>query len=147
MKIRVPRRPALVLATGLAFSGTPGRASGQACKAADAQTASVLTDFYSLADSTHASQAASRALYQITPVPATQVYLVTTDSLCDRARQALDSVALAKNPLAPASVARPLYVFKIGSVYVVWDPATSAGEWAPLFFFSPSWSLNGIGLF
>jgi hypothetical protein len=76
-----------------------------------------------------------------------QISLVTDENVCTHARQALDSLAAATNPDAPnPPPARPVYVFAILTHFGVVDRTQTAGEWIPLFFYSPLWEFLSVHL-
>lgn len=136
------RATAAVLAIGLAAVGRPILA--QSCHASDSQSASMLLDLQQVADTGGTEYTALRSKLHIPAVPATQVALVSDDSACTRARQALDSLIHATNPDAASPLPqRALYVIRIGSVTAVNDPNGRAGEYSPIVFFNPQWSFLG----
>jgi hypothetical protein len=135
-----PIAAALVMGLGIAFRPI----MAQSCHAADSNSASMLHDLQQMADTGNTEYPVVRAKLHIPVVPAAQVVLVSDDSTCTRARQALDSLIHATNPNAANPLpARPLYVIKVGSVTAVNDPNGRAGEYTPIDFFDPQWSFLG----
>lgn len=142
---RQARRRGLLVA--LAVAAVPSLTMAQSCKAADSQSASMLIGLRQTADTADTESVVLRSKLQIHAVPAAQVTLVSDDSTCARARQALDSVIHATNPNALNPLpARALYVMRVGSVTAVRDPAARAGEYSPIEFFDSRWSSLGTML-
>jgi hypothetical protein len=101
----------------------------------------MLSDFKHLADTTDTASTAARAKFEIPAVDSSQVTLVASDSICTRARQALDSLihATSPNALNPLPI-RSLYVIRIGTVTAVRDPGSLAKEYSPVDFFDEHWA-------
>ena len=136
------RATAAALAIGLVAVGRP--ILGQSCHASDSQSASMLLDLQQVADTGGTEYTTLRSKLHIPAVPAAQVVLVSDDSTCTRARQALDSLIHATNPNAATPLPeRALYVIKIGSITAINDPNGRAGEYSPIVFFNPQWSFLG----
>jgi hypothetical protein len=130
----------------LLIAGRP--AFAQSCHAADSESASMLIDIRKIADTADASAVLMRSKLHTPAVSAAQVILVTSDSVCVRARQALDSLIHASNPNAANPLpARALYVIRVGSVTAVRDANARAGEYSPIEFFDPQWSFLGTMLY
>lgn len=122
-------------------------ALAQACHASDARGQSMVLGLQRIADTAETSNVLVRSKIHTPAVPATQVALVTDDSVCARARQALDSLIHATNPNAANPLpARPLYVIRVGTVTAINDPSGSAGEYSPIAFFDPLWAFLGVVL-
>lgn len=104
----------------------------------------MLLDLQQVADTGGTEYTALRSKLHIPAAPASQVALVSDDSTCTRARQALDSLIHVTNPNAASTLPqRALYVIRIGSVTAVNDPNGRAGEYSPIMFFNPQWSFLG----
>lgn len=69
------------------------------------------------------SQVESRAHLRIPKVAANKVTYVTDPKLCQKA---VTAYAAAANV---SVTARSVYLFKVGSIYVIKDPTVYAGEW------------------
>lgn len=104
----------------------------------------MLLDLQQVADTGNTEYTVLRSKLHAPATPAAQVVLVSDDSACARARQALDSLIHATNPNAANPLPqRALYVIKIGSITAVNDPNGRAGEYSPIVFFNPQWSFLG----
>jgi hypothetical protein len=76
-----------------------------------------------------------------------EITLVSDSTICAHAGVAIDSVALDSDPtqmLSPASSA-PLYVFRIGQAFGVFDGTVHNDHFAFMFFFGPVWEFLSIG--
>jgi len=136
-----------VILVALAAAAVPRLAISQSCKTADSQSASMLIGLRKLADTTGTEYIVLRSKLQTAAVSAAQVTLVSDDSTCARARQALDSLIHANNPNALNPLPpRALYVMRVGSVTAVRDPAGRAGEYSPILFLDYRWSFLGTML-
>lgn len=148
MTSRHPRhvyhRRATVTAFAVCLLAVALPVQGQSCHTSDTESASLLFDLQQMADTGGTEYTVLRAALHVPAVPAAQVVLVSDDSTCARARQALDSLIHATNPNAanPLPV-RALYVIKVGSVTAVNDPNSHAGEYSPIAFFDAQWTFLG----
>ena len=80
-------------------------------------------------------------------VQSSEIALVSDPTICARAGVAIDSVAQDSDPtqtLSPPS-STPLYVFKIGSSFGVFDGTVENDHFAFMFFFGPVWQFLSIG--
>ncbi len=112
-------------------------AAGQACHAADSVSTDILAELNGLmtADDT------VRTSLQLPLATSSQIALITNETTCDRARQAVDSAVHATNPIAPATLpARPLYLASVGAYFAIVDPMAHTGEWHPMYFFDGNWN-------
>ena len=136
----------LVIASVIAVGLSPSSAVGaQACHAADTYSAHMITVLNSLM--TPADSIFRRDQLHLPAATSAQISLVSNDSVCIRARQALDSLAVATNPDAiNPDPPTPLYVFAISTHFGIVDPTDSAGEWIPLYFFGPLWNFLSVHL-
>lgn len=144
---RMAHPSAIVAALAICLLAMGRPIQAQSCHPSDSSSASMLEDLQQMADTGNAEFRAFRAKLHIPAVPAVQVALVSDDSMCVRARQALDSLIHATNPNAanPLPV-RTLYVIRIGNVTAVNDPNSRAGEYSPIDFFDLQWSFLGTML-
>lgn len=109
----------------------------QNCKTADATSAAMISQLNEMmtGDST------IRVNLQLPVTNSSQIVFVSTDSVCLRARQALDSLTHATNPSSPSTIpARALYVISVGGYVAVADPTDGASGWLPMYIFDPLWS-------
>ena len=124
----------LAILFGIAMPIT--QVAGQ-CKSADTLSADIIDQVIALATT---SDSVIRVSLQVPGTTTSQVALVTDQTICLRAWQAVDSTVKATNPNAPVnSTQRPLYVVTVGSYRAVVDPLAHVGEWFPMYFFDAAW--------
>jgi hypothetical protein len=118
--------------------------TAQSCQPADSLSSDMIDELNSLMAPT---DTVVRGSLQLPSVATSQIALVTDQTVCMRAWQAVDSTVRATNPSAPANSApRPLYVVTVGTYWAVVDPRAHVGEWFPMYFFDPAWKyLNMLG--
>lgn len=83
-----------------------------------------VTAYKNVVTSTDTGIVAVRQRQQLPAVAASQVTYVTDNAVCATVEQPY-SAALAGNGITPSL---QVYVIKIGTVYVVWDPVQRGGE-------------------
>lgn len=116
----------------------------QSCLPADAQSGLVIATVKRLVTGTSQGTAQSRTMLHLPNLLASQVTIVTNDTLCVRARQAEDSVVHATNSSAPAELpVRGLYVIKLGDYNAVVDPGAKSEGHIMIGFFDPAWKYLG----
>jgi hypothetical protein len=114
------------------------RLTGQSCKSADTLSVDIIDQVIALATT---SDSVIRTSLQVPGTTTSQIALVTDQTICLQAWQAVDSTVKATNPNAPAnSTPRALYVVTVGSYKAVVDPEAHVGEWFPMYFFDPDWN-------
>jgi len=98
-----------------------------ACMTADAQSAEMIARMRAVVDTNDVDYRDVRERWGIRGVPRAQVYLVTDERVCRRARQALDSLIRKYNPNAQGLKRFPsVYVVRAGNVVDVATPGTYA---------------------
>ena len=138
MKIKV-----FALALFLAVIVAPNKASGQACKAADATSARVAAEVRRIATTNNAI----RDSLHLPLVTAAQVVLVSDTATCSRVRQALDSMIVTTTSDPINLGPRAIYTIQVGTFYAVVNPGSEMGEHMPVFFFNNLFSfLRILGL-
>lgn len=115
-------RPHSLLALALTAAATTTlRAQSSTCRAADDESARLISAAKLMVTSTDSRWIQARNAYQLSVVPDTAIALVTDDSVCAQAGSAYNS-ALADG----LRHERSLYVVRVGDRYVVEDPSTDA---------------------
>jgi hypothetical protein len=119
------------LVLSLAACAPPARVAARipvaGCRSADDNSAYLLSFVKRLLARPTASDSALRISLGLNGIPASQVTLVTTTTLCVRAAAALDNLSSAPHP------ARRVYLIKAGTThYFAEDPTATAGEYIPL---------------
>ena len=110
--------------------------SRSACMPASAQSSNMIHTMRQLVGSA-SDDSVMRQRWRIQPVPRVEVYLVTDERTCRRARFALDSLIHAGNPRAVGLKHIPsVYVVRAGPVVDVEIPENSSG---PDIFDAKSW--------
>lgn len=97
------------------------------CLAADSTSAALIRSVTKMATSTDSTVVLNRQDVGIPAVPASQISLVTTKSVCSKAVQAAAAGFTRSDGVLPSASA---YVVKVGTTYVVADPAQTMGEYA-----------------
>ncbi len=69
-------------------------------------------------------------------VSGSEVVVVSDTAVCNRVRQALDSMITATTPDAINLGPRPIYAIRIGNHYAAINPRSQIGEFVPVFFFN-----------
>lgn len=97
------------------------------CMPSDDYAAILLADFQSLMTTTDTMRIHSRVFMQLPMVSASQVSYVTSNKTCNSAATAYNAALVGSSPIAPPSGS--VYVWQVGTNYVVQDTAQRAGEW------------------
>lgn len=130
------QKSCLALATAyLAFVQV---AEAQTCLPNDRYATAMILDLKAMMSATNTRQIADRdTLYHIPVVPVSSIGLVTADSICARAGDAL-------NTLYAESKARRLYVARLGGGWAVLDPgADPTARFIPVVIFDSTWVARG----
>lgn len=102
--------------------GTPSAT----CRPSNQAVEFTLAALQRLVTSTDTVLVASRHRRQLPAVAASQVSYVTDDAICAKAEKPYTAAVPAKTP--PVTPSLQVYVFKVGNVYVIWDPVQTVGE-------------------
>lgn len=105
-----------------------GGAPSATCRPSDLLVEYLLPAYQRFVTSTDTTAATSRHLRQLPAVSASQVIYVTDDAVCAQAEKAYTAALGVQNP--PVTPSLQVYVFKVGHVYVVWDPVQTIGHYA-----------------
>lgn len=92
-------------------------ADGQACRPADANSAYFVSDLRDLTASARPEDVNQRRDLMIPVVDSSTVVLVTDNKVCEKALTTYNSTVVAGQPQATH-----VYVVKVGTVYVAFDP-------------------------
>jgi hypothetical protein len=132
LSVLISLAPALVLADTAASQTSP-------CLASDMHSEATIDRLRRIATDADSESVQLRASLKLPSVPAASVVLVSDSTLCRRAVEAYDSLAV-----APAA-GRRVYVIQYGSLYAVRDPDPKAnvGEWSPIVFFDDAFRYLG----
>jgi hypothetical protein len=103
-----------------------GASLASACRASDANALVLRSYLRQLVSATDAERAVLRRGIGLAASDSSKVVLVTTTRICDNVGTGINTAF--KTP----SLARSLYVFRVGASYVAQDPGHPAGQWAPL---------------
>lgn len=114
-----------LLALLIVLSGVCAAPARAQCRAADAGSATLIRSLTRITTATDSVTVQSRRQLAIPAVPASQVTLVTTKTVCSKALQAYAPEVARSDGIVPSSAA---YVVKVGTTYVVYDPVERAGE-------------------
>ncbi|MBA3646809.1 MAG: hypothetical protein H0W63_11620 [Gemmatimonadaceae bacterium] len=125
----------LLLVFALAAFAAP--LGAQNCHGADSLSSDIITEINSLMG----TDDTVRTTLGIPAATPSQVALVSNETICAVARQAVDSTVHSTNPLAPATIPqRALYVVTVGVYYAIVDPTAMTGEWLSMYFFDANWN-------
>lgn len=132
----------LGLVGALASAGTqrPGspvlRPDSPYCRPADQTSAIIISQIKSMVTATAGPEVDNRIALQLPQVPDSSVALVTDEAICRQAARAYDSVLVATLKLPPSQ--RDAFVIRVGTSYVVADPATNGPdtEWMTAMLFT-----------
>lgn len=120
---------------GAAIGGVIGYGIGHlvrsqsACMPPDEWSKGIVMSMRAMVDTNDTRLPVLRARYRIPAAPREQVYVVTDDRTCRRAREALDSLIHAESPTAPGLRRIPsVYVVRAGSIVDVETPRSSASN-------------------
>jgi hypothetical protein len=102
------------------------------CRPPDEASERMLQWVKNIATGTDEHAADVREHTRIPFVSASQITYVTSQSVCNKALSPYNARAATQDASTGASIAPSgsLYIVKAATVYVVWDPAKSAGEYA-----------------
>jgi hypothetical protein len=102
------------------------------CRPSDAASERMVRWVRNIATGTDAHAADVREHTKIPFVSESQVTYVTSQFVCNKALSPYNARTAMQDASTGASIlpSGSLYVVKAGTVYVVWDPAKSAGEYA-----------------
>lgn len=101
--------------------------SHSACMPADAHSTEMISSVRAIVDTSDVDYRDVRERWKIQGVPRAQVYLVTDERVCRRARQALDSLIHKYSPNAPGLKRFPsVYVVRAGNIVDVVTPGSYA---------------------
>lgn len=128
----------LLFATVMAFA-VPHYALGAqrtgACRPGDAISADLVADMVRIATGTDAINAQLRQNRAIPQVTASKVIYVTANTICAKLLPVYNANTRSFDANTGAEVSTAtaqLYVVKVGTVYVAWDPGATAGEYRRL---------------
>jgi hypothetical protein len=132
MRARVshPLFPAVFLALGISGCSLAAQAT-TACRPVDAVSTDMLADITRIATRTDVINAQLRQNMAIPQVAASRISYVTDNTVCNKALPVYNANARtfdANTGTDISSLSGSLYIIKVGTVYVVWDPAAMAGE-------------------
>lgn len=110
------------------------------CKAANDTSAQIISAVKAIMTPTNKV----RLHANVRVAPAAEITLITNDSTCIRALDALNSYTFSGHP-APADPlpVYPIYVLRVGTYYATFDEEERAGEWHIIDFFDSSWNYVG----
>lgn len=120
------------------FVANHARSSAQtgACMDPDAITSLLLVHFRGMMT---AEDSTLRSALRLPPVAPDEVVAVQSDSVCLRARLAVEVQIRRFNPVAPSLAGRSVYVIAIRDHYAVALPGNTSGETDMVDVFSPDW--------
>lgn len=132
----------------LGLTATPGFAQS-ACRPADQASDRMVLWVKGIATGTDGQAASSRTMMKIPFVASSEISHVTDSLVCNNALGPYNSKAQLQVAATgtPVPSSGQLYVVKVGTVYVVWDPVKSAGSYALYVTMNASYQVlwNGIG--
>ena len=113
-----------------ANASTAAAQTAKKCRAADANSANLITELTLMVTSTDSETVADRTnIYHVPVVSASQIALVTDEKVCAKVVLAIAALPAKKTPVN-------LYVVKMGSKgYAAWDPTAVAGEYRTIHIF------------
>jgi hypothetical protein len=116
----------------------PMGARAQTCRSADEMGQSLVSDLKKLVSTTDQRVISARdSFYRVPAVPVSGIVLVTSDSICAAAAQALNS-------LYSETKSRTVYVVSLGSSWAVMDPADDpTGRYLTVLVFDQAWAKIG----
>ena len=134
----VRRLAVVVLALPLAFRETAAQGTrASTCRASD-DTAAVLGSYLAtLVTTTDPVRVSLRASVGLPAIDSTRIAYVTHTHVCNKLVDAMN--ARYQTP----GLARQLYVYKVGTVYAVQDPAHPTGEYVPTVVFDRRYQYKG----
>ncbi|HYC50521.1 MAG TPA: hypothetical protein VEB19_05355 [Gemmatimonadaceae bacterium] len=113
----------------LALLLVEGRLEAQtACRAADDRSAAMVLALKRLMTSVDTAVVATRLSLSLPTVDQDSVYLIANESVCAQMAAVYGAAISVPRP-DNATPSGRVYVAKVGSVYVVMDPAVQKGEW------------------
>jgi hypothetical protein len=110
-------------------------AQGSTCRPPDAISADLVADVVRMATGTDGLNAQLRQNRAIPQVSANKVTYVTDNAVCTKVLPVYNANTRTFDANTGAEVSTPtgqLYVVKVGTVYVAWDPGATAGEYRRL---------------
>ena len=131
--MRIPaigRLSAIVgLVGGISAFGPSGHVTSATtiCMPSDTFAVWMVANFQALMTSTDTMKTQSRVFMQLPVVAASQVSYVTSNKTCNSAATAYNAALVGSPTIAPPSGS--VYVWQIGTNYVVQDTAQQVGEW------------------
>lgn len=118
-------RPAALIAAVAALAGVVTNAHAQ-CRGADSTATRMVAKYRNLLDRATVDAATRQVLTDMSlPQPPASVSLVSNSTVCRKAEQAY-TAALGANRNTPSGA---VYVVKVGTSYVLRDPAQRGGQW------------------
>lgn len=117
---------AIIAALASVSQAQRGGSPSATCRPSNEVVELTLAALQRLVTSTDTALVASRHRRQLPTVSASQVSYVTDNSVCAKAEKPYTAAVGVQNP--PVAPSLQVYVFKVGSVYVIWDPVQTVGE-------------------
>ena len=111
-----------------AASPSPAGFAPAVCAGRDAYTAGMVIRIQQIVAASDSTSLALRRQFAWPRVEASAVSLVSDNRVCAAAESAYNATLKRQPPAPPSGV---IYVFRIGSVYWVYDHAQRNGEWIP----------------
>ena len=131
--MRIPAIGRLCAIVGLVGSisafGPSGnvRSAMTVCMPSDNFAVYMVANFQAMMTSADTMKTHARVFMQLPVVSASQVTYVTSSHTCNSAAAAYNAALVGSSPLAPPSGS--VYVWQVGTNYVVQDTAQRVGEW------------------
>lgn len=118
------------LACVLLLLATVSARGQSACRPADSVSTYILRWVTQIATGTDSVYALQRSNMRIPQVPASQITYVTDKTVCNKALSPYNANSVMQDASTGTTVppSGKVYVVKVGTVYVVHDPAKKAGE-------------------
>lgn len=116
----------------LALSGSTDMGEAGGCLPSDSLSTATLSYAVRLATDTGPKVVATRDRYGILPVPSSEVGLVTSSQICNKAGRAY------KKAVGLTGPAPDVHVIRIGTRYIVVEPNTTVGEFTVFVVFDES---------
>lgn len=109
-----------------AFDASHSIMSTTVCMPNDGLATTMVAKFQTAMTTTDTLKIHSRAYMQLPSVPVSQVTYLTNNKTCNSAAAAYNAALVQPPPYPPSG---SVYVWQIGTVYVVLDTAQRVGEW------------------
>lgn len=128
MRMKSIRKLALIAGVIGALTGfeSPPVVTSTVCVPTDDFALAIVAQLQSLVTTTDSVRIAARQAMQLAAAPASQVSYVTTNATCNSAATAYYPTVVRTPPATPSGA---VYVWQVGSNFVVMDSVETAGEW------------------